>query len=160
MYLLKFSSQFPDSSASHVKLSFSLRRKVFASTVLKMQSLEEWFSDLLCCNRIMSSRCSCVEKLTRYLYDKILTPDTSSCFTLLIELDLEECLILFLKNFHKMWTNLIFLQKLLYFMAYHSKIHNKVSKFCSFWLPVNFYKLLKTQKSPNKNFSFHHKMAS
>ena len=56
----------------------------------------------------------------------------------------------FLKILHKIWKNLIFLPQISYFMTYHSKIHNKVSKintklckpvFCPFWTPVTIWKL-------------------
>ena len=56
----------------------------------------------------------------------------------------------FLKILHKIWKNPIFLPQISYFMTYHSKIHNKVSKiknklykpiFCPFWTPVTIWKL-------------------
>ena len=56
----------------------------------------------------------------------------------------------FLKILHEIWKILIFLPQISYFMTYHSKRHNTVSKFnmklywhnfCPFWTPVNFLKL-------------------
>ena len=63
----------------------------------------------------------------------------------------------FLKIFHKIWKNLNFLPQFSYFMAHHSKIHDKVTKFNNklknpVFAPSGHLWISKNSKIPQQKF--------